>query len=214
MGVVRRSSRNNHHPEKDGADGHKRAGDAVQVVRGVLAVGFRLRKSQVVACGGVRVQVRAAAPWIARRETHEGGEKGGEKRGEGDEKGGVEGKHRHRQPAAASPTPFAVPRDTSRSSTSKRGGEGGEGGGGRGGGGVERGVEYRWQGRLQKRTRRVRPPPQASPRRRPRGRRGSSGRRRCFEGAGAPRGRTERERRHEGRRSRRGRRSCAEPRRA
>ena len=88
MGVVRRSSRNNHHPEKDGADGHKRAGDSVQVVRGVLAAaGFRFR-------GRVR-----AAPWITRREPHDGGEKGGE----GDEKGGVEGTYR--QPATASPSP-------------------------------------------------------------------------------------------------------------
>ena len=98
-----------HHPEKDGADGHsKRAGEAVQVVHG----------SRRRANTRVRVQVRAA-PWIARSEPHDGGEKGGEK-------GRTEGPYR--QPVAASPTPSTVPRPASR--TPKLGaGEGvGEGG--------------------------------------------------------------------------------------
>ena len=150
-------------PEKDGVDGHKRAGDAVQVVRGgVLALG--VRKSQARKCADLvlvstrdRAQVRAA-PWIVRREQHDGGEKSGE----GDENGRVEGTYR--QPVAGSPTASTVPRATS--STPKCGGEGGEGGGGAGGGGTGEGAEYRSQGRPRKRGVVCgRPPQKARPRR-------------------------------------------------
>ena len=96
------------------------------------AVDFPLRKPQILdlARSGprVRAQVRAA-PWIARREPHDGGEKGGK----GGEKGGVE--VMYRQPVATSPTPFLrrSPRYPYRdlcttSTTPKRGMEGGEGG--------------------------------------------------------------------------------------
>jgi hypothetical protein len=84
-------------PEKDDADGHKRAGDDAVQVRGALALGFRNPQAwNFVVLNLYRAQVRAA-PWIARREPHNGGEKG---RAEGT----------HRQPVMASPTPSTVPR--------------------------------------------------------------------------------------------------------
>ena len=70
---------------------------------------FRLRKRNLV-LARVRVEVQAA-PWVARREPHDGDEKGGGGGEKVGEKGRTEGTYR--QPVvAASPTP-SVPCATS-----------------------------------------------------------------------------------------------------